>query len=72
MWALRHFFHPKTHSSLVNGRNNNLTVLDQSPLVANFFQGLGNDVNFIVNQRVMNVSLYLLMGFIQGGQSLFK
>jgi hypothetical protein len=42
-------------------------VLDQSPLVANFLQGLKNDVNFIMNQRAMNVSIYLLMGFIQGG-----
>jgi hypothetical protein len=47
-------------------------VLDQSPLVANFLQGLGNDVNFIVNQKAMNVSIYLLMGFIQGGRYLFK
>jgi hypothetical protein len=42
-------------------------VLDQSPLVASFLQGLENDVNFIMNQRAMNVSIYLLMGFIQGG-----
>ncbi len=47
-------------------------MLDQSPLVANFLQGLENDVNFIVNQRAINVSIYLLMGFIQGGWSLFK